>query len=214
MIGLATVTLLLVGCGPQGTAPAATSISEVPATTPTAVTEAPVATLTPVPPTTTPTPAPPTATPLPPLTELYLCGSQSGGQWLQEEPCFGFKATEFLWAVSTEYPSRSFDYELDGDIPGGLYEIALDLAVEEGSEGEFEISIAHVHGDARTVLAQTVVTATSTEFQRFTISVDGIDPDAQAGDRLVLMARNLSDHSNKLQFGHLDSGQCYVKVPW
>ena len=95
----------------------------------------------------------PAATPLPPLTELYLCGGQNSGQWLQEKPCLGFNATVFLWAVGEEYSSRSFGYELDGDIPGGLYEIALDLAVGEGSEGELEISIAHVHEDARTVLA-------------------------------------------------------------
>jgi hypothetical protein len=61
VIGLATVTLLLAGCGPQETAPAATPVAEAPAAT---------STITPVPPTPTPgptaTPVPPTATPIPP----------------------------------------------------------------------------------------------------------------------------------------------------
>lgn len=56
MIGLAAVTLLLVGCGPQETAPAATFVAEAPAATPTPVPPTP----TPVPPTDTPTPVPPT----------------------------------------------------------------------------------------------------------------------------------------------------------
>ena len=102
----------------------------------------------------------------------------------------------------------------DGDIPSGLYEIVLDLAAKEGSEGEFEVSIVHRHGDVNTVLAQTVVTATSTEFEQFTMSVVGIDADAQAGDRLLLTVENLSDHTNQLRFGDLSSGQGYVKVPW
>ena len=60
VIGLATITLLLVGCGPQETAPAATDVAEAPAATPTQVPP----TTTPVPP--TPTPVPPTPTPVPP----------------------------------------------------------------------------------------------------------------------------------------------------
>jgi photosystem II stability/assembly factor-like uncharacterized protein len=55
VIGLATVALLLIGCGPKETAPAATSVAEAPATTPPSVSEAPAATTTPVPPTTMPT---------------------------------------------------------------------------------------------------------------------------------------------------------------
>lgn len=57
VIDLAIVLLLLVGCGPQQTAPAATPVSEAPVTTPTAAAEAPAVTPTPVPPTATPTPS-------------------------------------------------------------------------------------------------------------------------------------------------------------
>lgn len=65
MIAFVTVTLLVVGCGPQETAPAATSALEAPATAVTSAPEAPAATPTPVPPTATPTPVPLTATPTP-----------------------------------------------------------------------------------------------------------------------------------------------------
>jgi TolB protein len=57
MIGLATVTFLLVGCGPKETAPAATPVAE-----------ASIATSTLIPPTSTPTPVPPTLTPTTPPT--------------------------------------------------------------------------------------------------------------------------------------------------
>lgn len=56
MIGLATVTLLVVGCGPKETAPAATSVAEAPATAVTSAPEAQAATPTPVPPMATSTP--------------------------------------------------------------------------------------------------------------------------------------------------------------
>ena len=155
----------------------------------------------------------PVSGPLPPLTKLYLCGSLSSRGRLQEKPCSGYLATEYLWDTG-DVSRRSFDYELKGDIPGGLYEIALDLAAAAGNEGEFEVSIALVHGKTSSILAQTVITATSTDFQHFTMSVVGIDPDAQAGDQLVLTVRNLSDHLNKFRFGDLKSGQGYLKVPW
>jgi hypothetical protein len=66
MIAFVTVTLLVIGCGSQEIAPAATSVTEAPAATPTPV--PPTATPTPVPPTVTPMPVPPTATltPVPP----------------------------------------------------------------------------------------------------------------------------------------------------
>jgi len=94
MIAFVTVTLLVVGCGPQETAPAATSVAEAPATAVTSATEAPAATPTPVLPTATPvppapTPVPPTPTPMPTPTatiENRLSCSLDSTGWSIEIP--------------------------------------------------------------------------------------------------------------------------------
>jgi hypothetical protein len=241
VIGLATVTLLLVGCGSQQTAPADTSVAEAPAVTPTPVpptatptpvpptaTSTPVPpTAPPVPPTATPTPVPPTPTPLPPLTKLYLVGDALWAGIKREASLSTERPVGFITSIpfgaagqkstdGIDMDTLSFDYMLDGDIPGGLYEIVLDLAAE-GGEGKFEVSIVLEHEDTSTVLAQTTVTATSAKFTQFTMSVTGADPQAQAGDWLVLVVKNLSGKGQKIQYGK-DVGdteaRSYVRVPW
>ena len=171
-------------------------------------------------------------------TKLYLCGLVGyspgppnlpltpivTGNHLQRKPCAGMIKTVYLWSTDNDTTfgnqAISFSYELDGDVPGGTYEVALDLGTEEdkGEKCEVEINIKHMHGKSERILARKVVVVTSSKLIRFKVNLDAADPGAKRGDKLILFVKNLSAKTiMKFRYGdstHLGVKQCYVQVPW
>ncbi len=170
----------------------------------------------------------------PPSTKLYLCShlgipiypdsSKSSivtENYLTETPCReGIKGSYLFKHSSSNHANRqNFSFELKSDILGGEYEISLDLASAEEITIKVEMSIILINSESETVIARGDVDVSSAEFKRYQINIDGIDPQAQKGDRLVLRIKNLSDSfTGLMQSGNLDLGtgieQCYIKVPW
>lgn len=80
--------------------------------------------------------------------------------------------------------THSFAYTLPGDIAGTAYSFNLYLASR--STTTFEARVLLRRGAVDTPLASQSFTASSTVYTPFTATVAGVDPEAQAGDQIVL----------------------------
>ena len=110
----------------------------------------------------------------------------------------------------------SFNHALGGDIPGGLYEVVLNLATakEERGKNAFEVVIVLDKKDTSIEIGRTVVTGASITQRQFTLRIIGIDPEAEKGDRLKLVIENLSAYGGTLRYGSGDGYLSYIKSPW
>ena len=134
---------------------------------------------------------------------------------LRFDPC-GEKDTLEDSDASIPADQVSFNHALEGDIPGGLYEVVLNLATakEERGKNAFEVVIVLDKKDTNIEIGRTVVTGASTTQRQFTLRMIGIDPETEKGDRLKLVIKNLSSYRGTLRYGGGEGYLSYVKVPW
>jgi hypothetical protein len=141
-------------------------------------------------PTTTPTP---TVTPIPDQVRLYLC-------------CFAINPT--CQGCSGSYPfypsppNNTWEWESDPlsvDIGGTTYEFSI--AASSTSNTVFQVELYLVQAE-ELLLASTSFTANSSEAERYTQVVQGIDPTVSIGqDRLLVRITNVGGTTGDVYFG-------------
>jgi hypothetical protein len=217
----------LIGCGGNAPtavseAPAATSAPEQAAATPTPVPptstpEPPTATPTPEPPTATPTPEPPTATPTPepptptptpfPEITVYLCNT-GDMSILTTEECKETGGFVYHSIGPAILEPLTFEYTLDGDIKGSSF--SYNLALASFGSTTFDAEILLRQNGNETVLASTSFTASSDNFEQFSETVTGVDPDTVKGDILLLRISFTGGDKGAIQAGNTT----YIKIPY
>ena len=122
-----------------------------------------------------PTPTPTTRPPAYRLLALYPHGDYSlrpGAQVLEESI-----------AITPASPWREWSYDLTGDIQGQL---GADVTLRTYfSSACFRLAFYHSRGTVEVLLAQSNEVCVANETKRFTGTLEGLDPMAQAGDRLL-----------------------------
>jgi hypothetical protein len=168
-----------------------------------------LAAFTPEQPTLAPTLISPTITPVPSEMTLFLCSS--GDNKILTEICSMNGNTQEIFYP--QYPEKKdFETKLSGDIQGTSYTFNLNFA--SSGTTTFEVSIILRQNGLETILAKTSINAKSTNFEKYSETVSGLDPATSNGDTLILRILPVSGADGAVIYADSTAETSHIIIPF